>query len=265
MFDCHVHSNYSDDSKTKAIDYCNIAIKNNILGLTFTDHYEIDYPNPKYNFKFDFDKRLKELNILQNNFGKNLKILQGLEIGIQKHVLLELTKVSKSFDFDFIIASIHSLDHQDISSPNYYIDKDKKQILTKYLQEIYYSVTNFSNFDIIAHIGYPRRYYNFSDNSMAYKDYSDLIDMILKKIIDLGHGIEANSSGYRYSLDCPIPSYDILKRYRELGGEILTIGSDAHIENNIGYFFEVTKNNLKDIGFKYLAYFEKRKPVFYKI
>ncbi|MCF7799998.1 histidinol-phosphatase HisJ family protein [Candidatus Babeliales bacterium] len=265
MFDCHVHSNYSDDSKTKAIDHCNQAIKNNILGITFTDHYEIDYPNPKYKYEFDFNKRSQELNLLQKDFNKNLKILQGIEIGIQKHVIDDLTKISKSFDFDFILASIHCLDRQDIGNPNYYTGKDKKEFLTKYLQEIYYSAVNFSNFDVIAHIGYPRRYCNFTDNSMNYKDYTDLIDMILNKIIDLGKGIEANTSGYRYSLNGTIPSYDILERYHELKGEVLTIGSDAHTENNLGSFFEITKNNLKKIGFKYLTYFEKRKPVFYKI
>jgi histidinol-phosphatase (PHP family) len=121
-------------------------------------------------------------------------------------------------------------------------------------------------FDIVGHIGYIRRYAPDEDRTLKYSDYSDVLDSILKKVIENGKGIEVNTSGYYYkNLGSPIPDFDIIKRYKELGGQILTIGSDSHEAQFIGHSFKKVLEGLKLIGFNYVTYFEERKPIFVKL
>ena len=116
-----------------------------------------------------------------------------------------------------------------------------------------------------GHLDYIARYVPNQSVPFSYRDYSDLIDAILKSIIEDGKGIEMNMSGYRYGLGMPNPCPDILKRYRELGGEIITVGSDAHTPENVGLRFEKAGEHLVQAGFKYYTVWKERKPVFIKI
>lgn len=269
IIDCHSHSNYSDDSEMIAGDGVKCAIKAGLGGITFTDHLDLDYPDHRYDYTFDYAQRSSFLDELQQEFAGRAKILKGLELGFQPHTVEESTKIAQNYDFDFIIGSVHSVDGfalcGDVSC-GFYEGKTKKQAYTRYLEEIYNSVVQLDCFDVVGHIGYIRRYAPDEDRSLKYTDYSDILDSILKKAIDKGKGIEANTSGYYYKdLGTPIPDYDILKRYKELGGQILTIGSDSHRAQFVGNSFGIVLERLKSIGFEYVTYFEKRKPIFVKI
>jgi len=108
----------------------------------------------------------------------------------------------------------------------------------------------FDNFDILGHIDLIRRYGCYDDKTLKLDDFKDRVDAILKALVEKGKGLEVNTSGFRYNLDSPMPDYEIIKRYRELKGEIICTSSDAH------------KELVKNAGFKYTAHFENRKPVF---
>lgn len=265
MFDSHTHSTYSPDSIAYMQDACNTAIQNNLSGIIFTDHYELDLKDHDYVFNFDFKKRAQEINNLKLNFKNNFKILEGLEVGFQPHIKQELSSIIQSHDFDFIINSIHSVNKEFVSSGQYYKNRTKQEAFNKYLQQVYKSVTEFDDYDVIGHIGYVRRYGNLSDRSMHFNDYQEILNAILKEIIKNNKGIEINSSGYRDILQTPIPNYDIISEYKNLGGQIITLGSDSHNANTIGHSFDIIKNKLKDLGFKYIAHYEKREPKFTKI
>lgn len=265
MYDSHVHSSFSGDSKMSATSACEAAIKLGLQGLAFTDHLDLDYPDFDETFNIDFTEYSSFMDNLKLKYKNKLKVLKGIEVGFQPKVILTTKKILDDFAFDFVIGSVHIIDGMDPYNNSFFIGKTKEQAFRRYLEEIYSSVREFPYFDVIGHIGYVRRYGSFDDRSLRYVDYSDLIDSILKKAISIGIGIEANSSGIRGNLGTPIPDYDIIKRYRELGGDIICIGSDAHYVAHIGHSLKEISERLKELGFKYTTHFENRKPIYSKI
>ncbi|MDN4618433.1 hypothetical protein QCD85_10020 [Paenibacillus sp. PsM32] len=141
----------------------------------------------------------------------------------------------------------------------------------KYLQEVVASTRNTPDFDVVGHIGYLRRYSPYPYYSLAYAhhDYTDLIDEALRMLVNQGKGLDVNTSGYRTvmgrKIGSPIPGYDIIKRYVDLGGEILVLGSDAHNTQTIADGFDEDCDSLRSIGIHYLTYYQKRMPLQYKI
>lgn len=265
MHDNHIHSNFSGDSDMEANSACYKAIEMGLSGLVFTDHVDYDYPDFDENFLINLDQYFKYFKDLQNNWKEKLDIRIGIEMGYQPQVLDEINETITKYPFDFIINSVHIIDHLDPYNGQYYRGKTQRQAYERYLQEILNSINSYDNYDIIGHIGYAARYGNFDDKPLRYNAYADLLDEILKATIQKGKGIELNTSGLRTDLHSTIPGMDIFNRYFELGGEIVTIGSDAHYTEHIGHSFNEAAQYLKEIGFKYVAHFEERKPLFEKL
>lgn len=269
IIDCHSHSYYSDDSKMVPCDGVQSSVNAGLGGITFTDHLDLDYPNKKYDYTFDYLQRSNFLDELQELFVGKSKILKGLELGYQPHIVDQATNIVQCYDFDFVICSVHSVDGYALcgeTSSGFYAGKTKSQAYIRYLEEVYKSVVQLNCFDVVGHIGYIRRYAPDSDRSLRYADYGDILDEILKKTISKGKGIEVNTSGYyNKDLGSPIPDFDVIKRYKQLGGQVLTIGSDSHQAQHVGNSFALVLDKLKAVGFEYVTYFEKRKPIFVKI
>lgn len=263
VVDCHVHCDYSDDCSVPAHLEVERAIELGLQGITFTDHYDIDYPNPKYKFEFDVPERRTFMQELQDRYKNKITIFHGIEIGIAPHVVQQSLEVIKDGRFDCVICSTHAVDGFSLCSQSEFFEgKTQAQSYRRYLEEIYYDISNFPDYDIVGHIGYVRRYGPYANSSMPFSHYSDILDMILKKVIEDGKGIEINTSGFAYKLGTPIPEIDIITRYRSLGGEIITMGSDAHKVERIADCFESAASILKQAGFEYVAHFKNRKPVF---
>lgn len=265
MFDCHVHSSFSGDSNMDCNDAINTAINLGLQGISFTDHLDYDYPDYDDVFLIDFDKYSAAIDKLKDDYNGRIKVLKGLEAGIQPHVIESTLNVINGYDFDIVIASVHVVDKLDLHNGDFCKSKTQREAYTRYLEEVLQTVTSFQNFDIIGHLDLIRRYGCYDNKSLSYSDYSDLIDAILKQIIKMGKGIEVNSSGFRYNLFSPMPDFSIVKRYKELGGEIICTSSDAHSTGHIGYKFDYLKEMLLNSGFTYTAHFEQRKPVFSKL
>lgn len=265
MHDNHIHSKFSTDSQMEALDACKKAVESGLNGLVFTDHVDYDYPDFDEGFYIDFNKYFEFFRELQNSWKGKLDIQIGVEMGYQPQVLDKINQLLEQLPFDFIINSVHIVDNTDPYTGVFFIGKTQHEAYERYLKEILVSVTAYNNYDIIGHIGYAARYGNFQDKRLRYADYSDIIDKILKLVISEGKGIELNTSGLRTGLNSPIPGYDVFKRYLELGGEIITIGSDAHFTEHVGHSFKEASEYLKNIGFKYTVHFENRKPVFDKL
>lgn len=261
--DCHVHCNYSDDCKVEAYKEVEAAVKLGLKGIAFTDHYDLEYPNHKYHFEFNVSQRRASIAALYDCFKDKIDVLHGIEIGIQPHVVKQSVDIIKQGRFDCVICSTHAVDGFSLCSQSGFFEgKTQEQAYRCYLEEIYSAITTFKDYDIVGHIGYVRRYGPYENRSMPYDTYADLIDLILKQIILDGKGIEINTSGYAYKLGSPIPDLDTIKRYRELGGEIITLGSDAHTIERVADKFDQAVKVLKQAGFKYVAYFRQRKPIF---
>jgi len=265
LFDCHVHSNFSFDSNLAPQDACEKAIKLGFEGIAFVDHLDFDFPGYD-DIIIDFNKYSSFMEALKKRYKGRLEIIKGIEVGIQPHVIESSSAIVEKHDFDFAIGSIHILDGLDPYRDPYYCGKSKIEAYEGYLKEILFMIENYDNFDVSAHFDYIVRCADYTDNSMKYCEHSDLFDAIFRLLISKGKGFEVNTGSFRKRTNnnSSTPEYDIeiLKRYRELGGEIICLGSDAHSIEFIGYGFDYFKEMVKSAGFKYLTRFKKRKPVF---
>jgi histidinol-phosphatase (PHP family) len=267
MFDCHIHSDFSSDGRMTAEAACERAAALGLHGLAFTDHLDIEYPDTNENFNIDFDCYMEFMRNIRNQYKHQLKVAVGIEVGIQPHVIEQTQKIVWAHEFDYVLASVHIIDGIDPYLKEYYKDKTRIEAYERYIKEILYMVRNFPDFDNVGHIEYITRYADYDDRSLRYKDHSDLFDELLRELIDMGKGFEVNTGSFRDKPGIRTCEYDIavLKRYRELGGEIASLGSDAHNTEYIGYKFDVFKDILIEAGFSHAVYFEKRKPVFYRL
>ena len=220
MFDCHVHSSFSGDSQMDP----KIAIKPQKIGLdgiAFTDHLDIDYPDYDHVFMIDFERYSRYMDCLKNDSKNGFKVLKGIEVGIQPHVVEETLEVVKKYDFDIVIASVHVVDKMDLHNGDFCKGKSQKESYSRYLEALLECIELFDDFDILGHIDLIRRYGHYEERTLSLDDYKDHVDAILKKIICSGKGIEVNASGYRYKLNSPMPDFQMVKRYHELGGNHL--------------------------------------------
>ena len=269
-YDLHVHSNYSTDGEMTIEQACEKAINLGLDGIAITDHLDFDFPHDEgESFPLiDFKKYGRHIERLRNIYDKtSFKIFKGIEAGIQPHVIKETSDIIKKFDFDYVIASVHIIEGMDPYKGMYYKDKTKKEAYEKYLLKIIEMINNFEDFDNVGHFEYIIRCACYDDKMLRYNEYSDLFDEIFKLLIRKGKGFELNTGSFRDNPGIKAAEFDfcILKRYRELGGEIISLGSDAHNTCYIGYKFPYFKELVKQAGFNYLTFFEKRKPLFEKI
>ena len=265
MWDQHVHTSFSGDCETAPETMIKRAIELGLSGLCFTDHIDLDYKEEPGYFDLDLVAYSHKILGLKETFSKLLPIHMGVELGLQPHVAEQNSVIAAALPFDFIIGSTHCVDQKDIYYPSFHESYTPKESFEKYFLATLENVKTFHDYDVYGHLDYIARYVPNQSVPFSYRDYSDLIDAILKSIIDDGKGIEMNMSGYRYGLGMPNPCPDILKRYRELGGEIITVGSDAHTPENAGLRFEKAGEHLVQAGFKYYTVWKERKPVFIKI
>ena len=273
--DSHLHSTFSSDGKKSIKEMAFSAIEKGIKTITFTDHVDIDYPicpNPQtgkveiFN-KLNIDEYRKALTALQVEFCNRLQILIGVETGLQPNTSIH----SRTKDFtdrlnpDFIIASTHCACGQILTPYSFFKDRTRDEAYRKYLEEVLANLSMTDNYDTAAHLDFVERYYpaeNVDEKLLKYEDFADVIDEILLTLIRKDKALEINTAGIRYGLGVPHPSQRILLRYKELGGKLITIGSDAHRATDIAADFEIVAQYLLEAEFKEYCVFENRKPKF---
>ena len=138
-------------------------------------------------------------------------------------------------------------------------------IYLEYFESILENLSVFRDFDVYGHIDYVVRYGPNKNKNYSYHKFQDVIDEILRTLITMGKGIEINMAGFKYGLSHPNPTEEILKRYRQMGGETLTTGADAHLPEHVAYDYNRLKDLLLAAGFSYYTVFEKRKAKFYPL
>ena len=226
MWDQHMHCMFSGDSDADPVLMINSAINKGLDGICFTDHLDYDYKEEPGLFDLDIAAYEKRI--------KRLAIVlkeKGCPINIHWGIEIGLQPHITDKNFESILDNLHS----------------------------------GADFDVYGHIDYVVRYGPDKNKYYSYERYADIIDAILKEIISQGKGIELNTAGFKYGLGHPNPTEDVLKRYHELGGEIITVGADAHKPEHVAYDFDKVSNILKDAGFMYYTVFENRVPAFIKL
>jgi histidinol-phosphatase (PHP family) len=241
------------------------AMKKGLDGLCFTDHYDYDYPDEPDLFLLDFEAYREEIAALRAQFADTFPIHWGIELGLQPQVVEENRRVTSEYPFDFVIGSSHVVHGADPYYSRYYEGRNEEAAYREYFESILENLRTDADFDVYGHIDYVVRYGPNKNRFYSYAKYADVIDEILRTLIAGGKGIELNTAGFKYGLGHPNPTEAILARYHELGGEILTLGSDAHAPEHVAYDFAKVPEILHQAGFHYYTVFSSRKPEFKKI
>lgn len=280
--DYHVHTEYSDDSAYEMEQVVRDAIERGIDELCFTDH--VDYgikrdwdepgeliyrvggsgePDAMVLNNVDYPKYVAQIRELQKKYGDKISIKLGLEFGMQAHTIDRYEKLFARYPFDFIILSVHEVEDKEFWNQDFQKGRSQQEYNERYYEELLYLVKHYHNYSILGHVDLITRY----DNAGVYpfEKVKPVITEILKTVIADGKGIEVNTSSHRYGLKDLTPSRDILRLYHELGGRIITIGSDSHKPEHLGAYIDDTKQELRALGFTEFCTFDQMKPVYHPL
>ncbi len=266
LWDTHMHSSFSGDSKTSPEDLICCAIEKKLPGICFTEHLDLDFPEDPNPFLLDIPDYLASAARLAGQYKDRIPVRAGIELGLQPHLAARHAALLNKYPFDFVIGSSHVVHGRDPYYPDFYEGRTEEECYREYFASILENIcTDCSDFDVYGHIDYVVRYGPERNKNYSYRKYQDLIDPILTALIERGKGIEVNTGGFSYGLGHPNPTEEIIARYRALGGEIITIGSDAHDTAHVAFAFERVTGLLKNCGFTCYTVFKKRKPEFIRL
>ncbi|MDU1539081.1 MAG: histidinol-phosphatase HisJ family protein [Paeniclostridium sordellii] len=262
-YDYHMHSNFSGDSQTPMEDMVKKSIDIGLKEICFTDHVDYDIISD-VEFETDYDAYFKNINMLKDKYKNKITIKKGIEMGVQPHILEKCSNDIKTYPFDFVICSMHAIDKVDLYNGTFFNDKTQAEAYEKYYETLYNIVKNYNDYSVLGHLDLIKRYGDYK-SELDDKLFYDILEAILKEAIQNGKGIEINTSCFRYGLKDLTPSTYILKMYKDLGGEIITTGSDSHIPSQVAYKFDFIYKKLSELGFKYVTTFDSMKPKFISI
>lgn len=260
--DYHVHSTISPDAKGTMEEMCNAAIAAGIEEIAFTDHYEFyaggitgKYFNREYLIRY-----FEELDKCRQMYEGRLIIRSAMEFG-QLHLDPEKASgIIKSWPFDYLIGSVHKIDNIDLSQMEFRKDTGQQ------IADAYYShllkLARTGDFDCMGHLDLYKRHCRKAGLPDDYDKYEDRIVQVLTALIERGKGIEVNTSGLRQGAGETMPGIRCLKLYKELGGTVITVGSDAHLPEDVGSGFIEALGLVKEAGFDRIARYEKRMCLF---
>lgn len=271
--DFHMHSNHSGDSEAPMRDMIQSAIDRGLEKICFTEHNDPDFVYRKTDrfgmFDLDYSPYAGELTSLKSEYESQIRIGFGVELGVQPGIYEKLSSYVSNHPFDFVISSSHLCRKKDPYWPDFYEGISIRRGILDYFEEILENVTSYKDFDIYGHLDYVVRYISNTkrENEYTYRfdDFKDVIEAILKTLIANGKGIEINTSALKGSISNTNPCPEIIRFYKELGGEIITVGSDAHKPEHIAYGFDAAERILTEAGFSHYCTFEERKPLFHDL
>lgn len=269
LFDNHNHSQFSFDGGRASVEEgAHAAVAAGLGGLCFSDHCDHFVPSmkateenivPEY---FDVPLQQAEISRVQEIMGDRIRILKGIEIGMYKDCHDDIRNVLANHSFDQVLASVHYIDGTDPYYGGFYEDKDWKEAYGGYLETIYREMTWLCDFDIMGHFDYVARYAPYPVASIRYRDFSDILDEMFRYLIHEGKALEINTKSYEGDRGRIVElDKDLLLRYREMGGEIISIGSDSHEPSRIGAGIRHHAGLLKSLGFRWTAHYEQRRLV----
>lgn len=267
--DCHMHTWFSSDSVTRPEEMIEQAVRLGMTELCITDHYDMDYPvspeTGEMEFQLDTLTYREKIRALQEQYRGRIAIRFGVELGLQTHLKDRLRTYVRQWPFDFVIGSMHLLDGKDPYYTDSFPDMSDEEMYRLYFRATAENLRSFHDFQTLGHLDYATRYGKRKAAGYNCGEYRQEIDEILQLLIEYQIALEVNTGGLKYGLGYPNPHPDIIRRYRELGGELITVGSDAHEPRYVAYSFDTASALLKEAGFRYYTLYVGRKPVFRKL
>ncbi|AEB06925.1 histidinol phosphate phosphatase HisJ family [Coriobacterium glomerans PW2] len=277
LADYHVHSAFSDDSNYAVRDICRDALRLNLDEICFTDHVdpgvkpEFDHPesarieNGTAITNVDYKSYFPEIQRMRERCAPDLRVRCGLELGVQTGTAAFSAQLVERYrsSLDFVILSIHQIDNLELWTGEFQAKRSRRACYEAYYEEMLRVQERFDGYSVLGHLDLIRRY--DSAGPWPFERNRDIIAAILSRAIADGKGIEVNTSSFRYGLDDLQPSTEILELYRDLGGRILTIGSDSHKPEHLGSWLSLVARRLEAMGFSELCTFERMEPVFHPL
>lgn len=263
MFDYHIHSDISYDGNVPFLELGRAAYLAGLAEICFTEH--LDIPTDGNLADAVLDMALYEAKFKSYQAVAPVPAKKGIEIGVYIEKIEDYLLFAEQHAFDFVICSQHNVDNADPYFIEFYDTHTTEETYSLYLKDIYASISAFKKYNVIGHLGYVCRYHdNLLKAPFDMKTYGDEIEAIFKMVIEEGKGVELNTSYLNHPVG-PNPPVDMLKRFREMGGEVVTTGSDAHTSQNVANAFPAAYALLKEIGFKYVCTFENMNPIFHSL
>ena len=261
MFDFHLHSDISFDSVCPAKEILAAAEQRGLKEICFTDHYEYNDVKDLPHDLFSLERYAEVYGPLSSD---TVKIRRGVEFGMTHWNKEEFRALNERMHFDFVIGSVHCAGGSDPYFKEYWDGITPEEGFRKYLLQTLKCVKLHDEFDVLGHINYAcKSEYNPTKKPLYYEDYPELCDEIMRILVQKGKGMEINTSGMDRVGEF-LPSITYLKRFKELGGEIVTIGSDAHNAERVGQYAQEALDVLREV-FGYVCTFENRAPIFHKL
>ncbi len=261
MFDFHMHSRVSFDGHDSGEVLARAAAAAGLKEICFTDHIDYDPLGTMPDMAFDTAAYNAEYDALEIS---GLKIRRGMEFGLARDNAAQFREDLKRRHFDFVLGSIHFVDDLDVYFEPFWQDKTVFQAERRYLEETLACVQVHDGFDVLAHLTYiAKTRSHHAPRPVPYAEHRELIDEILRVVAAKGKGLEMNTSGVDRCGGF-LPTKDYFQRFKELGGEIVTVGSDAHTADRVGQYSYQACEIFKDV-FGYVCTFEDRNPIFHKL
>ena len=270
--DTHLHTSFSLDSETPMADQIEQAIKLGFEGICFTDHIDFGFPPDQcpelFNgqpFTFDFDNYSSTINLYREKYDR-IEIYTGVECGLQIYpeVVKDNTELCSDPELDQVIGSIHLIDKKDPYYPSFWEGKNVNDVMNRYFELTLLNLQTFDNIDTLGHLDYAARYIGNRDDYKP-ENYFEITDEVMRCLIDHDIALEINTSPLKKGFDTINPNPALLERYYMLGGRLITIGSDAHTTDAMGFGFKKAYDILNTIGFKEYVTYIKRKPVIHPL
>lgn len=273
--DYHVHTQYSDDSDYPMEEVVKDAIRLGMDEICFTDHVdygakvdldsgeEIPYCNGLAMVNVDYPAYVRQIGELRERYGSQLTIRMGLEFGMQVHTIPKFEALYARYPFDFIILSVHQVEDKGFWSQEFQQGRTQKEYNERYYEELLSLVRQYQNYGVLGHLDLIVRYDKMGIYPFRYVRH--YVEEILQEVIKNGKGIEVNTSSHRYGLTDATPSAEILKMYHDMGGQIVTLGSDSHAPAHLGTYMAEAKELLKSIGFESFCTYERMQPIFHRL
>jgi len=261
LYDCHVHSDNSHDGHCSVDELSRKAIELGFSGIAITDHAECHgYPDMACQPRLL--KSVADAAAAAEKYRDRLTVIRGFELAQPLQDVAYAQELLDLCDYDFIIGSLHGVGgltrKEDFEYWAFMEDPNRNahENLLDYFNQLI-DLAKWGNFDVMGHLTYPVRHVKIDFNR-----YMEQIDQVLRILIQDGRGIEINTSGLRQGVGMTMPHLDLVKHYRQLGGEIITLGSDAHYLEHVGHSIDVGMDMLAAAGFRYVTYYKDRKPYF---
>ena len=267
LLDSHIHSVNSPDGVHSLMYLAEHTEEKALIGLAVTDHVEC----------LRFDELGYRTRIAQSAvdtakarvaFRHKMTITFGVELGVARAMYDVADYIINLYPFDFVLGACHiSRRGEELAYIDYsaFSDKELDKLVADYFEDML-ELARWNKFDCLAHMTYPMRCAMRNNNiSIPTEPYREQIEELLCILVETGKALELNTSGLRGPLKDTLPPKWVIKRYKELGGQLITIGSDAHKAEYIGEGINHAMQMLADVGYEYFAFYRQRKPIMMRI